>query len=92
MVLSGKYRRKATAEPSRIPRSPVPFNAMGPVYHTCDIDGIMIPNAHRNDANAARPGGSFLGLFHAPTLYEENDPLRMTKCSVRIMTANTLDQ
>lgn len=71
-ALSGRYRMKAATEPSSTPRSPVRFDEMDPVYHACDIDGMMTPKAHRNDAWTAMPGGSFFGAFHTSTLYGEN--------------------
>lgn len=72
--------------------SPVPDAAMGPVYHTCDIDGTMMPTAHQKANTAAMPGGSSLGLLKRERSYREKSRRRKIKCSVRMMVAKTADQ
>lgn len=82
----------ATAEPTKIPMSPVPESAIGPVYHTCDMHGMITPNAPKNAKSAANPGGRRDGWFHIRGSYDSKRPLRNMKCSVRMIAANTQDQ
>ena len=57
----------ATTVRVKTPISPVLAWAIGPVYHTCDIDGITstIPpvNPPKKESRAAIPIGNLLGLF-----------------------------
>ena len=86
------YNINATAEPTNIPMSPVPESAIGPVYHTCDMHGIITPNAPKKAKRAASPGGRRAGWSHMCRSYESKRPLLKMKCSVRTMAANTHDQ
>ena len=91
-LLKAVYNMKATAEPTKIPISPVPEFAIGPVYHTCDMHGMITPNAPKNAQSAASPGGRREGLSHMLRSYEWKRPLLKIKCSVRAIAANTHDQ
>jgi len=89
--LKSTYKPTATTLPVYIPMSPVPAFAIGPVYHVCDMLGIMMPNAPMNDKTAAMPGGRSFAWSQWAILYASND-FRNTKCSVRTMAANAVDQ
>lgn len=91
-ALKQRYSINATADPTKMPRSPVPESAMGPVYHACDMQGIIMPNAHRKASSAAKPGGRRDERSQISRSYESKLPRRKMKCSVSMMAAKTQDQ
>jgi hypothetical protein len=90
-ALSGIYTSTPTIPPTKIPISPVPARAMGPVYQVCFIHGTMIPKPHKKASTAAMPVGKPAALFHCATSYAAQR-LRKTKCSARTIKVKMVDQ
>ena len=61
-VLKIAYTAVLTTALVKTPISPVPARAIGPVYHSWDIEGITIPNPPKKANRPAMPIGNLLGL------------------------------
>ena len=72
---SGTYNNAVTAIAISIPISPV-VCAIGPVYQTCSIDGMMSAKLNADAIRAAAPSGSRDGTFQDWRSYSAKFVLR----------------
>lgn len=81
-ALNGRYRRIAVAAPNSHARSPT-RTAIGPTYHTVDIEGTMIPHGAIVAITAGIPEGNAAASFQMAGSILAGFALRKTNHSTR---------